>query len=191
MFQYPDDRDYDDADDRDYDDVERGYDEYGVCDISCAISTVIWGQCVQYAVDKHHLRDNEYSLYVSINENFDVEDIGQGFQGRALESLRRGLAIGVARWVYSIPLADGLYHISMYNTETHAKGFAKLAKRLGFKKTFGDDYGFLGVIKNGKPCRWRTRYSIIKLRARDLIDDWKFRAEDNYYLLKHKLEGDR
>jgi hypothetical protein len=161
------------------------YDD-GECGISCELSTVIWGQCVLYSVDK--LRDNEYSLYVSINDNFDVEDIGQGFQGQALESLRRGLAIGVARWVLSIPLADGLYQVSMYNTETHANGFASLAKRLGFKKALGDDYSFVGVIKNGKPCRWRTWYSIIKLGARDLIDDWKFRAEEDCYLFKHRLK---
>lgn len=131
------------------------------CDISCELSTIIWGQHVQYTVDKQ--QDNVYSIYVSINYSFDEYDIGQGFQGQALESLKRGLAVGVARWVLSIPLTDGLYHISMYNTEVHAKGFAKLAKRLGFKKTFGNDYGFLVVNKNGKPCRWRTRYNILKL----------------------------
>lgn len=162
-------------------------DDYDVSLISCEISTIIWGQRVQYAVDKHHTQDGEYSIYVSINESFDEDDIGQGFQGQALESLKRGLAVGVARWVLSIPLADGLYHISMYNTEIHAKGFTKLAKRLGFKKTLRDNYGFLVVIKNGKPCRWRTRYSIIKLGARDLRDEWWFRAEEAYYSLKRKL----
>jgi hypothetical protein len=190
MVQYIDIINYDDADDSDYDDLERGYDE-GTCDISCELSTVIWGQCIQYAVDKHHLRDSEYSIYLSINDTFDIADIGQGFEGQALESLRKGLAIGVARWVLSIPLADGLYHISMYNTETHASGFAKLAKRLGFKKAIGDDYSFIGVIKNGKPCRWRTWYSIIKLGTSEWLEDLQFRAEEAYYLFKRKLKRDK
>lgn len=160
-------------------------DKYGVPDISCQIATVIWGQNIQYSVDKG--KKNEYNLCVSINDSYDAEDLGQGFEGMALNSLKRGVAVGVTKWVLDIPLADGVYYIFMYNDGLHAKGFAKIAKRLGFRKSMVSTAGFMVVIRNGKPCRWGTRWVILKACFNDRVEETLSYLEDFYYTTKYKI----
>lgn len=180
--------DYIDQNELDYDDGDDAYPH----EITCEITTVIWGQEIQYSVDRHINRQGaEYNICVSINDSYGAEDLGQGFEGQALESLRRGVAVGVTRWVLSIPLSDGVYRIFMYNDDVHPKGFTKIAKRLGFVRIPGSKYCSLAVIKDGKACQWRTRWTILKAGLATWIEKNQAYLEEAYYVTKYKMRKKR